>query len=210
MKKFILLLATTLTLSLGAVASFASNEKSIQHQADMTGVERVEISNGVGTITLRRADSSVNHMQLTGTLEGRRSGILRRQKDVSNMDVSVTRRGNRLFIEFQEDNVNADLNIVLPDPEHLIISLGVGTIEGEIGYSRLEVNLGVGDLTLIGLNSAAGRVEMATGVGDASLRGATEASHKRALVAANVEGKGDGTHSIQISVGVGDASITLR
>ncbi|WP_113907698.1 hypothetical protein [Aliidiomarina celeris] len=209
MKKILLLVAACLTFASVGTSAWAADEKSVSHSESMHGIEHVEISNSVGTITLIQ-DNNSDSLMVNATLEGKKSGWFRGNKDVDNLDITLTRRGNRLVIEFNEDKVNADMEIRMPAPEQLTISLGVGTIEGELGDSNVVISLGVGDVNMSAAKSSAGRIEMNTGVGDASVSGATQASHQRAMVTASVEANGDGARSIEVSVGVGDAKIALK
>ncbi|TRW49498.1 hypothetical protein FM042_01130 [Aliidiomarina halalkaliphila] len=190
-----------------ADAAIAS-EKNVTHHIDLAGIERIDIHNGVGTVHIRRSQG--DQAELKVRFEGKRSGLMRRIKDVSDMDVEIRTRGDRLSISFQENNVEATMYITLPDPAVLDIHVGVGVIDAEVGESSVSASMGVGDVTIRGFLDYAGEINVDAGVGAARIDGAQNVSSSRAIVSEKASGRGEGTFRIKADVGVGDVKVVLK
>ncbi|CUS48063.1 MAG: hypothetical protein HLUCCO02_05780 [Idiomarinaceae bacterium HL-53] len=210
MKKLLVLGAVSLVLISSAV--FASTTKTVEHAIPLDGVQHIEVNNGVGTITIRRTGGRIEADSLAALeveFDGEKSGWLSRDKDVSDMDVEIQRNGDTLVIRFEEDDVNAEFVLEIPDPERLSINLGVGEITAQTGYTHVDANLGVGDINIESLSEAVSTVAMDVGVGDVQVTGATHSSSSRAMVSESITAEGTGEYRIRVEVGVGDARVSL-
>ncbi|WP_194755909.1 hypothetical protein [Aliidiomarina indica] len=201
---FMALLLGGLLIADSAIAA----EKEVTHSIDLAGIERIEIHNGVGTVHIRRAQGETAELKVE--FEGKRSGLMRRKKDVSRMDVEIRTRGDRLSISFQENNVEATMYLTLPDPSVLDIHVGVGVIDAEVGESSVTASMGVGDVTIRGLVDYAGDISVDAGVGAARITGGDNVSSSRAIVSEKASGRGKGTFPIKADVGVGDVKVILN
>ncbi|RTE85832.1 MULTISPECIES: hypothetical protein [Gammaproteobacteria] len=210
MKKVIL--TSVAAAALLSTSAFADTIKVTEQEISLDGIEHVEIKNGVGEINIRRTSGSIESgsvMLLEVEFDGENGGFFGRDKDVSDMEVEVERNGSTLTIRFEEDDIEADFDIELPDPERLSIDLGVGAIDADTGYSHVDVNLGVGDILINSMLEAVSTVAIDVGVGEADVSGGTNTSSTRAMVSEEVTSEGNGQYRIRIDVGVGDAKVRL-
>lgn len=194
-----------LTLSTSASAS---SEVERYHEVSVANVNHVVLKNGVGSVYVEQGEGS--DLTIHAVFEGKRSGIMRRTKDVSDMDVVINQRNGVLTISFSENNVEATWHVSLPAVDKLDVDLGVGLVDVKVGATAVNVDLGVGDAKVEGLLSEAGALSAEVGVGAASIRGAHDVKAKRAIVSETTSGRGDGEYPISIDIGVGDAGIRLR
>ncbi|RUO21263.1 hypothetical protein CWE08_06700 [Aliidiomarina iranensis] len=194
-----------LTLSTSAAAS---SEVERYHEISIADIQHVVLKNGVGSVYVEQGEGS--NLTIRAQFEGKRSGIMRRTKDVSDMDINIRERNGVLTLSFSEDNVEATWRVTLPRVDKLDIDLGVGLVDVNIGATAVNIDLGVGDVKVVGLLSEAGAVSADVGVGAVSIDGAHDVSSKRAIVAETARGRGDGEYPINIDIGVGDAGIRLR
>lgn len=194
-----------LTLS---TAVSASDEVERYHEVSVADVNHVVLKNGVGSIYVEQGEGS--ELTIHAIFEGKRSGIMRRTKDVSDMDVAINERNGVLTISFSENNVEATWHVTLPTVAKLDVDLGVGLVDVKVGATAVNIDLGVGDAKVEGLLSEAGALSADVGVGSASIRGANDVKTQRAIVAETANGRGDGEYPISIDIGVGDAGIRLR
>ena len=102
-----------------------------------------------------------------------------------------------------------DYHLATPAVAATAIHLGVGQVTARVGRTALEVHVGVGEVDITGSRLDVGHVEVSAGVGSASLHGSGRHSSHRAFVAESAEGEGDGAFEMDVSVGVGDASVLL-
>lgn len=210
MKK--LIMTSVAAAVLFSVPALADSFKATEQEISLDGIEHIEISNGVGEVNIRRTGdriSSSSMMQLEVEFDGENGGIFNRDKDVSDMEVTVERNGSTLTITFEEDDIEADFDIEMPDPERLSIDLGVGAIDANTGYSHVDVDLGVGDVTINSMAEAVSTVAIDVGVGDAHVSGASNISSTRAMVSEEITAEGNGEYRIRVDVGVGDAKVRL-
>ncbi|RUO38666.1 hypothetical protein CWE13_03190 [Aliidiomarina shirensis] len=196
---------SVLTLS---TAASASDEVERYHEVSVADVNHVILKNGVGSVYVEQGEGS--ELTIRALFEGKRSGIMRRTKDVSDMDVAIRERNGVLSISFSENNVESTWHVTLPAVEKLDVDLGVGLVDVKVGATAVNIDLGVGDAKVEGLLSEAGAISADVGVGSASIRGGHDVKTKRAIVAETTSGRGDGEFSINIDIGVGDAGIRLR
>lgn len=186
----------------------ASDEVERYHEISVADVNHVVLKNSVGSVYVEQGEGT--ELTIRAVFEGKRSGIMRRTKDVSDMDVEIRERRGVLTISFSENNVESTWHVTLPAVAKLDVDLGVGLVDVKVGATAVNIDLGVGDAKVEGLISEAGAVSANVGVGSATIRGAHDVKTKRAIVAETTSGRGDGEYPISIDIGVGDAGIRLR
>ncbi|OGT72953.1 MAG: hypothetical protein A3H44_01900 [Gammaproteobacteria bacterium RIFCSPLOWO2_02_FULL_57_10] len=203
----IVLLVGAATLLAGT--SFAASSITRNHNVDVEGIEEIVLEGGVGSMKIETATGS--EMQIELDIEADRNWWGRR-RDVDDIDVEISRSGDRLTIEVNEhdlDNLELHWRVALPEVERTSIHLGVGQIIAEVGNTELNVDLGVGEARISAPLQHAGRVETSAGVGDASIEGGSDTVNDRAFVSANSRAHGDGSRDVDVQVGVGDVSVSL-
>ncbi len=207
MKKII---GFTLLLVVGMIYIFpvhAANRVSRNHDFDLDDINELEINNSVGSIEMRIGDDDELHVDID--IESGDDGFFRRGKDVDDIDLDIRRRGDKLILTIDEDNIKADWYIELPALNAIDIDMGVGELDIEIGASSLAIDLGVGEIDVLAPLASTGDIEISAGVGDTTIRGINSVENKRSFVSSKSEGRGEGELSIDVEVGVGDVTVSL-
>jgi len=224
-----------LTLIVGAtVAAFAGEPRVLTATVPAANVDVVRLDAGVGDVEIIGAD--VAEVSLEVKLEPRRGGFFsslktaQREVDTAQLRTEVKKGALTLKIDTDSDDHRFEEHWVIELPTRLAfdLKLGVGDVEVRGLTGDLDLDLGVGDLVAEGIS---GNVIVELGVGDATLIGAADhygsvdgsggvgdtrltVRGKRILssgfVGHSAEWKGDGPNTVEISVGVGDARVTLE
>ena len=162
-------------------------------------------------------------------LEPRRGGFFssmkkaQREVDEAELRTDASRGTLDLEIETRSDDRHFEEQWTIELPARLAfdLELGVGDVEirGLVGVGDVlvegiagdvSIELGVGDASVRGAAADYGSVEGSGGVGDARLTVKGERISSSGFVGHSAEWTGDGDHFIEISVGVGDARVTLE
>lgn len=196
------------TAAVTSGTSYANNEASVNHEISLADINHVVLNNSVGSIYVSEGED--DYMQLRVEFEGKRSGMLRRVKDVSDVDVTIQERRGVLTVSFGEKNVEATWYVTLPRVAKLDVDIGVGLAEVSVSATVVTLDVGVGDGKVDGKLEYAGALKADVGVGAATIRGAQDMRSKRSIVAETASGRGNGEYPITVSVGVGDAGIRIE
>lgn len=202
------LVCAVLALALMGVATVASatdDEITRTHQISVQGQSRLMIENSVGKMDVRAHDGP--EILLEVTLKAGRHGLLRRKVDISDVDISVEHNDRRIRLALQEDNVSADWVVHVPAFEHIELKLGVGEMHAEWLDSSLNLDVGVGDVSVYVDIDSLGEFSANVGVGDINADGIHNYSSSRRVVTESSTGRGRGEHGLDIEVGVGDIEV---
>ncbi len=209
MKLLPMLAAVSSLMAVGPIAIAADNVGTVKHVYSAAGVTRLVVDNRVGEVRIRPGTGDA--YEVIVNLEGNRHGLMRKLKSVDGLDITAKTSNGRLYLKFNEDDVEADWTILLPTalPEEVGINLGVGQVDLLAPTSAISIDLGVGDADVTTSKANAGDITLTVGVGEASVRGVPSAV-KASGVASNVSSKGEGARDVTVTVGVGDASVVLN
>lgn len=196
------------TAAVTSGTAYANNEASVSHEISLADINHVVLNNSVGSIYVSEGEG--DYMQLRVEFEGKRSGMLRRVKDVSDVDVTIQERRGVLTVSFGEKNVEATWYVTMPSVAKLNVDLGVGMADISVSATAVVLDVGVGDGKVTGKLEYAGALNADVGVGAATIHGGQDVRSNRAIVAETTSGRGNGEYPISVSVGVGDAGIRLR
>lgn len=204
--------ATLLALSLflPAYAIYAADIQVRTHRADLDGIKEISFEGGVGEMTIVRATGGELLVELEIESERNWRG---NHRDIDDIDVVISRRGDRLHVKVNEDdmdNLELTWRIELPEVARTSVNLGVGQLVAEVGDTDLQIELGVGDARIEIPRKHTGRVDASVGVGSVHMAGARDVISKRAFVSESVYGYGDGIRDAQVEVGVGELSVVLN
>jgi hypothetical protein len=203
------ILAVLLLVALATMMAAANDSVERLHSFDASGIERLTVEHGVGSILLVPADGGNIEVELR--IEPQQNGgWFRRTPDVSDMDLESRMRGDRLTLSFKEKNVSSHWVIRLPALRELSMNTGVGEVSGRLPPMAATVHVGVGSVHLEAERATAGAIDLSAGVGDTRITGGAETEQRRAFVSSESSGRGDGENAIWIKVGVGDAAVQLR
>ena len=186
----------------------ADEQVTRYHTFDLDQVEEVEFSNNVGRIEIIPVEG--NEMRIVLDIESNRNGIFRRKVNVDNMDIEVKERGNTLFLSFDEKNTKAEWVVEMPAVAITIIEMGVGEIKLEVGATDLDIELGVGEVSVNAPETSVGRINLNVGVGEANIRGGEILDRDSVFISQSVRAQGDGDHPLEIDLGVGEINVRLE
>ena len=231
MKRNWIVLAVALAI---AAPLSAAAPRTLDGRVPAADLETVRIDAGVGDIEITAVDG-IDEVVVEVELKARRGGFFSSLKkaqaevDEAELRMDVSRGVLRLKISTENDDrhfeerwtvelparLGCDLDLGVGDIEvtglygDLTIDLGVGDFTAATVFGDLNVDIGVGDATVTADAADYGSVDGSGGVGNAQLTVRGEKMSSSGFVGKSTEWNGDGEHVIEISVGVGDAKVTL-
>ena len=233
MKKISLLAIVLLAC---AVSVDAAGPRTLTHSEPVAAIEVLDLSSGIGDVKIT-AREGVDDIAIEVQLTPRRGGFFssKRQAEraVEEASLRAISKGNRLVLRIDppadEDRrfeerwtieIPALLKVKL---DHgvgdvvihgigagLDIDSGVGDVDAQVLGGDVTIDLGVGTAVLHAPASAYATAEGAGGVGNARLTVQGERISSGGFIGHSATWTGDGRHHIEVSVGVGDAVITLE
>lgn len=214
-------------LALGQTAAYAASETTHRKSFAAGPIASISLKAAVGGVRIEQGQG--DDIEVSVALKAKRTtGIFRALPDVSTLDITATTRGDELSLEVDAKNIEEQWLVRLPKKSFsaIKITLGVGNVGVTAPAGRLDIDLGVGNASVevpsgaiavtVGTGDAriktglagAGAIKGKTGVGSTELSG-VKGTVKSGRVGGNVSGQGQGTQPIEVTVGVGDLSITL-
>lgn len=233
MKKF-LFLASLLVVT-GAVAVDAAETRTLTTTVPATEIQRLVLDSGIGDVEIHAVEGMAE-VTVEVVLTPRRGGIFsskrKAEQEVQEASLSARIKGDRLSLHIEpkadddrrfEENWSilapADVALVLNHGVGDVdirgadggvqIDTGVGEVRVEVGKGDISIDLGVGTAVVRAPSASYASAEGAGGVGDARLTVRGEKISSGGFVGHAATWEGDGTFHIEVSVGVGDAVITL-
>ena len=213
----------------------AGGPRILDGSVPVKGLETVRLDAGVGDIEIIAVDGT-DEVSIEVQLKPRRGGFFssmkkaQREVDEAELRMDVSKGVLRLEIETDSDDRHFEekWTIELPARLDFNLDLGVGDVDVRELSGKLTIDIGVGDLVAMGVS---GDINIDVGVGDASVEAAAadygsvagsggvgnaqltvrgEKISSSGFIGKSAEWTGDGAHVIEISVGVGDAKVTLE
>jgi hypothetical protein len=217
-----------------ASTSIAGSPRLLEGEVGSAGVDKVRLDSGVGDIEVTALDDT-DRITVSVELRPRRGGFFssmkkaQREVDEAELRMDVSKGVLRLEIETDSDDrhfeerwqielpaeLDFDLDIGVGDVEirgiagDLTIDAGVGDVVAEAVSGDISIDVGVGDAVVRAAAADYGSVEGSGGVGDAKLVVRGERISSSGFVGKSAEWTGEGSRSIEISMGVGDAEVIL-
>jgi hypothetical protein len=215
----------TAALLSSAVAS-ASESVTRTRMLAAENIASIVVEAAVGEVRIEPGES--NAIEARVTLTAKRNTGIGALPDVSTLQMSATTRGDQLRLGVDSKNIEERWVLRLPKKvfSALEAKLGVGEVKITVPARRIEVDLGVGDARVdaasgaisvrVGTGNAeirsartnVGTVEGTTGVGGLTVTG-VDGTVDRHWVGGSIAGKGRGREPIEVTVGVGDLTVTL-
>lgn len=219
-----------------AAASQAADSRTITRNLAAEGIEVLDLDSGIGDVEIRALEA-IDEVRIEVLLTPRRGGFFsskrKAEQEVEAASLSVKTRGNKLALRIEPEadddrrfeeqwsievpagiqvKVNhgvGDLDIRGPI-EGIEVDSGVGDILVEVAEGDITIDLGVGTAVVRAPAAAYASAEGAGGVGDARLTILGEKISSGGFVGHSANWSGSGRDHIEVSVGVGDAVITLN
>ena len=189
--------------------TYAAKTEVKEYTFDLADIEKVNIHASVGSIHIIHTDSK----KVSVVLEIRQQNRhwFSRDIDLDGVELQSNTRGKRLSLRQDDEDLNIDWTLELPTVAETSIELGVGKIDGKLENTKVNINLGVGEVELSMPVATTGEVNLKTGVGDATLHGGdSKHNSKRSFVSQEVEGNGSGNNNVNLKVGVGHILLSLE
>ena len=213
----------------------AGAPRILEGNVPVNGLETVQLDAGVGDIEITAVEGT-NEVSIEVQLKPRRGGFFssmkkaQREVDEAELRMDVSKGVLRLEIETESDDRHFEENWTLELPARLgfnldlgvgdvdvrglsgklTVDIGVGEIRAEGVSGNLNIDVGVGDASVEAAAADYGSVAGSGGIGNARLTVRGEKISPSGFVGQSAEWAGEGAHVIEISVGVGDAKVTLE
>lgn len=218
-----------------AVTAGAADTRTLTRSLDAGSTTRLVLESGIGDVGIN-ASPEASEINIEVVLTPRRGGFFsskrKAEQDVEAATLSAEVKRDRLHLKIMPEadddrRFEENWSITLPANVALKLSHGVGDIdirgpeagvEIESGVGEVRVEVGGGEVSIeLGVGTAFVRApaadyasaEGAGGVGDARITARGEKISGGGFVSHSATWEGDGTFHIEVSVGVGDAVITL-
>jgi len=200
------LFASSLIVILAAAPSTAfADEVRRSHSFDATGIEHLRIEHRAGELTLAPAAGDRIEVELRIESQKNWSG------DLADLDLASSVHGNRLTLDFGEDDVHSFMLVRVPALKQLTIDAGAGEVLGTLPPLDAQVLLLAGTIDLDVDRSSMGRIDLKARIGDTTVDGAQNAETNRVLlVGSSSSANGEGAHRLQATVRAGDIRVGLH
>jgi len=219
-----------------AVFSEAATPRTLTRNVPVGPIEVLDLDSGIGDVKVI-AREGLDEFAIEVTLTPRRGGFFSSKRqaehEVQAASLRAKVKGKKLVLgidppadderRFEERwtiEMPADIKLKLSHGvgdvvirgigADLEIECGVGDIEAEVAKGDITIDLGVGTAVVTAPADAYASAEGAGGVGDARLTIRGEKISSGGFISHAASWSGNGTHHIEVSVGVGDAVITLE
>ena len=214
----------------------AAGPRILTHSEPAAATEVLDLDSGIGDVKIT-AREGIDDIAIEVQLTPRRGGFFssKRQAEqaVEAASLRAISKGHRLMLRIdppadEDRRFEEQWTIEIPAHIRLTLDHGVGDVVirgiaagleidsgvGDVDVQALEgdvtIDLGVGTAVVHAPASAYASAEGAGGVGNARLTVLGKRIESGGFVGHSASWTGDGSHQIEVSVGVGDAVITLE
>ena len=218
-----------------AVSVDAADQRTLTHSEPVAAIEVLDLDSGIGDVKIT-AREGVDDIAIEVQLTPRRGGFFssKRQAEraVEEASLRAISKGHRLVMRIDppaDEDRRFEERWTIEIPAHIRVTLdhgvgdvviqgvaagieidsGVGDVNVQVLEGDVTIDLGVGTAVVHAQASAYASAEGAGGVGNARLTVQGERISSGGFVGHSASWTGDGRHHIEVSVGVGDAVITL-
>lgn len=225
-----------LLISAGLATADAADTRTLTRSVTAGSISELVLDSGIGDIEIQ-AVPGTDEIAVEVVLTPRRGGIFsskrRAEQEVEAASLSAEIKHDRLELTIKpkaDDDRRFEENWSVTIPANVAVTLnhgvgdidirgadsgveidsGVGEIRVEAGGGDISIDLGVGTAVVRAPASVYASAEGAGGVGDANLTVRGKKISSGGFVGHSATWEGDGTFHIEVSVGVGDALITLE
>ena len=214
----------------------AAGPRTLTHSEPAASIEELDLDSGIGDvkITVREGvDDIAIEVQLTPRRGGFFSSKRQAEQAVEAASLRAISKGHRRVLRIDppaDEDRRFEERWTIEMPAHIRVTLdhGVGDVVIRGVATGLEIDSGVGDVDVQALEgdvtislgvgtavvrapaSAYASAEGAGGVGNARLTVLGKRIESGGFVGHSASWTGDGSYQIEVSVGVGDAVITLE
>jgi len=220
-----------------ALSVDAAGPRTLTHSEPAAEIEVLDFSSGIGDVMIT-AREGIDNIAVEVQLTPRRGGIFsskrQAEREVEAASLHAVSQGHRLVLRIdppadEDRRFEERWTIEMPANIRLTLDHGVGDVVIRNIAADIDVESGVGDVEIVALDgnivvdlgvgtamvhaqaAAYATAEAAGGVGDARLTVQGKRIESGGFVSHEANWTtGEGEHDIEVSVGVGDAVITLE
>jgi hypothetical protein len=197
----------------GAAAAGAEHV-TLDYSKPAQGITRVVLEAGVGDVEIIGDGSSTVTARVDVSPKGSHFWN-HHDEDLTGLQIESELRGSTLSLRVghdrHEDHAwSESWTVHVPNRLAVKVELGVGDTKVLDVAGDVDVEVGVGDISVEGEQSSFGTVHASSGVGNASLRTPQSREDGEGFIAHSLRSSGPGASQIKISAGVGDTEIRLR
>ena len=210
-----LLVVMILSAAVPSPAQAHDPSRTIRAEVPAAGLRAVDFNFGAGALRIRGTDGSMVRLVVEARCDDESSDRCADVLDHIRVRSSVS--GERLDLELRglsnRHLCDLDLEATLEIPRGLDFDLDMGAGELEIDglESEVDVDLGAGEAVVRIPERAVRSVEMAVGIGEAALvRNGKRQEFVRIFSSPVRWEEGTGSSRVDISLGLGEAEVTLR
>jgi len=233
MKKLIFVLPVILAC---APMVEAAGPKTLTRTIQAGAIDTLDLSSGIGDVTIT-AREAIDEVAIEVVLTPRRGGIFsskrqaERDVEAASLEAAVKHESLKLRISpADDDDRRFEEKWIIEIPSRLAIKLehgvgdvviraatagieldsGVGDVDVEAAEGDITIDLGVGNAVVRAPAAVYASAEAAGGVGSARVTVRGEEIEGGGFVSHAASWSGDGSYRLDVSVGVGDATIVLE
>jgi hypothetical protein len=200
------LVAFALCSALATGTALADDVKTLRKTVEVEKGQKISFNVPVGSLKVETCDC--NEVTVKVKVEpSDGSWNIFSSGNVEDAELSVRQRGNGISFEVDEDDTKQKWRVTMPASSALNIDVGVGQVDVNDFNNSLRAEVGVGQITVDVEGENFDDIKVESGVGDASIRGFSGVDKARAMVSSSAHYRGDGDYSIDVEVGVGEASV---
>lgn len=208
MKKSLIALALFTTLA--SSTAMAKDIKRINKTIEVEEGQKISLNVPVGSLDVQTCDCNEITIKVTVEPSDSKWGIFGSGADVDDAELKVRERRGGLSFEVDEDDTKQKWKVTMPASSALDIDMGVGSVDVEDLSNSLNAEVGVGQISVDLSDDNYQDIELESGVGDTSIDGFSGVKTKRSVVSSEAHYRGDGDHSINIEIGVGEADVEVK
>ncbi|HEA16726.1 MAG TPA: hypothetical protein ENH88_09830 [Pseudoalteromonas prydzensis] len=197
---------TTLASVLLTCSAFAQAEHKIEHTFDISGQQKLTIDVPVGSLELSTNKS--NQVTVSIELKAKNNSFFSDDVALEEITLKHQQSSDKLSLSIAEDDVQQTWLVSMPEAMAIDLALGVGDIEVNKFANSAAIDVGVGAVRISSALADYQSITLDSGVGDTKISGMkNDAKHSRKIVSSTSKYRGDGQHTINIEVGVGDIKV---
>ena len=209
-------LAAVAALCVAAPAGADSYLQAGPKELPLEGASRLRLEFPVGRLTLEGDDGGT--VRVLVRVECRERNYQDCKREANRIRIDHRRSGDRLVIEFEgirkefgSPRVNVQVEVLVPRELASSVEMGVGELRVSGMRGDLDLELGVGELSVKVDEDGYRDAEAECGVGDATIRTEKGDVRERGFIGHTAHwSEGDGKSIVHGHVGIGEATITLR
>ncbi len=206
MKKLLCVAATGLVLITSYAIAKDSHE--LNHSFATSGINQLNIEFPVGSLEVESYNGSDVVVKVRIEPKSDNSWFSS-DADLSDVKLNHSQSTSSLSLILDNDDIKQDWHVKMPKSMAIDVELGVGDIEINDASNSVDIELGVGAVKIDTTLDDYKRIKLDTGVGDTKIRGfKKDVNTSRKIVSSHSSYSGNGQHTINVKVGVGDIKVT--